>query len=93
VEPVEVNPDIVSKKALVKVKVGNANKRGMVASAEVAIQTSVTNRKPSLGFSSRRQPVVAATISNPVPVLLAAPTTKYSESPSPVKIEQPSGNR
>src|SRR4051794_3854954 len=63
----------------------------MVASAEVVIQMSVTSRKPSLGFSSRRQPVVAAIVSNPVPVLAAAPTTKYSASPSPEKIEQISG--
>ena len=46
-----------------------------------------------VALSSRRRPVVAATMSNPAPVLLAAATTKNNARPSPVKIEQPIGRR
>jgi hypothetical protein len=92
VEPVVVRPDIVSKKARVKLRFGKASNRGMVADADINTHTRVTNRKPSRGFSSRRNFKVASAMASPTPELMAAAMMNCSHSPSPVMIEQPTGS-
>src|ERR1700733_1223578 len=92
VDPVVVRPDIVSKKARVKLRFGNASNSGIVADADINTHTRVTSRKPSRGFSSRRNFRVASAMASPTPELMAAAMMNCSHSPSPVTIEQPTGS-
>ena len=53
VAPVVVRPDMVSKKASVKLMVSYTRSRGIVAMAAINTHTVDTSRKPSRGLSSR----------------------------------------
>ncbi len=65
VDPVVLRPDIVSKKASVKVRPGRASSSGMAAVADITTHASVTSRKPSRDRSSRLWLRVAAAIPAP----------------------------
>ncbi len=92
VEPVVVRPDMASKAALVKVSFGSAISRGTVAHADTSTQPRVTSRKPSRGFSSRRNRMVAPASSNPVPEQTRPASRKVPASPSPMISEQAMGS-
>ena len=83
VEPVVVSPDMASKNAAVKVRSGSVSSSGSAAAADSSSQPSVTSRKPSRGFSSRRRSrQVAAASARPTPAVIAAASRKCGARPS-----------
>jgi hypothetical protein len=83
VEPVVVSPDMASKYAAVKLKWGSASSRGSAAAPDSSSQPSVTSRKPSRGFNSRRKRQVAAARMRPTAAVIAAAARNCASRPSP----------
>ena len=84
VAPVVLSPDIVSKKASVKLRAGSAIRSGTVAMADMKTQLSVTSRKPSRERSSRLCLRVAIAVIAPAARHPIAAKTKSSSKPSAI---------
>ena len=82
VAPVVVRHDIVSKNASIKLYCGRYSMIGSVAAAAIAVQESVTTRKPCCAVISRLNFQKAIVRRRPIVIVAAADCAKTKSAPS-----------